>query len=241
MKKILLALLVTTLVWGQDTQDDTDLTVEHNATELLLETPQTVKEVESDLYVTYEELPSKLYKNQLFTISAKIVNANQELSKLVREVAAFDGIKVLQNYPDSKKDAYTTIDTYYFQAKERRIKTPDLYYMLNRTDQSVLPVKLDGKYFSTIELKSDDDFCQILAQDFKITSYKTTPYDQLTNIIVFSAEADAANIEDFNLTHAVRQGFYSHKYMLPMSRMTYYAVVPKHLRKLEFNYFNIQE
>ncbi|MDH5464309.1 MAG: hypothetical protein OEW60_01695 [Thiovulaceae bacterium] len=251
MKTLLAVLFIPLLLLGQTdsehlVQDLTDEQAQYDEPLNVVSSQEqndsniTQLPIEQDLYVTYESFPTKLYKNQIFTVSTKVVNANQEISRLVRELGAFDGIKVLQNYPDSNKSAYTTYDTYYFQAIEKRIKTPDLFYMLKRPiEQAVAPIKLSGKYLSTLALNNDDDFCQILAHDFSVKSYKTTTYDQLNNILVFTAEASYANIEDFNLTRAVQQGFESFKYMLPQSRMTYYAVIPKHLRKLEFNYFNI--
>ena len=175
------------------------------------EEPSSNGSVEKDLYLTYEQFPEKLYINQLFSISTKVVNANQELDELWRELASFDGLKVLQADPISVKEEYTTYDTFFFKVTKALVKTPDIFYkLLRNTTDTIKPKKLAGKFINTVQLQYDDEYCHILARSFEVKNHKTTHYDNTNNIIVFSVIAQEANIEDFNLTHASYQGFESY-------------------------------
>ncbi len=207
------------------------------------ESDRSVQEmVEEDLYLSYEHFPSKIYKNQIFSVTVKVLNTNKNYTELWREFGTFDGMRVIQNFPETDQVDYTSYDTYYFQATKDVVRTPDLLYKLLRDDGiEYQPARVKGKNFATVELQSDEYFCNVLAEEFSVKSYKTTAYDTTNNIIVFSVEAKGANIEDFNITQATIQGFESFKYVLPDAFMTYYAVIPKHIRKLEFNYFDLKK
>lgn len=195
---------------------------------------------ESDLYLSYEKLPTKIYKNQIFTLTTKVLNTNKDISKISATFGTFYGLKVLTVTPQREHKDFTFYDTYYFQATEAQLQTPDLYYKLSREDKEKYePVKLAGKKSFTVNLNFDEDFSHLLAKEFTIDSFKTTNYDQNHNIMVFTANTEFANVEDFNLTVASIQGFESISNELPTRRMTYYAVIPKHLRSVTFTYFNL--
>lgn len=196
-----------------------------------------------DLYLSYEEIPEKLYKNQVFTLTVKVVNTNQSANSFQRTIASFDGIKLLKNEPTTLQKDYITLDTYYLQATKTRVKTPDFYYQIDSHDEneSSSPQHLAGKYIHSVALKAPSYFSQILAKSFSIQSSKTTHYDATHNIVVFSAVANFANLNDFNLSGSNYQGFESYNMdNLEQSRMTYFIVTPKTQKKLYFSYFNLQ-
>jgi hypothetical protein len=233
LKYLLSFLLITFTIFAEDNEsyyyeddDDTNVTI-----------VEDIKE--SDLYLTYETLPKTIYQNQIFTVKTKILNTNKEYSELITSYGSFFGLNILSLTPTREQDEFTSYDTYYFQAKETQFKTPTLNYKLNR-NEDVEPISLEGKNFYAVQLNSDEDFTNVLADNFTIESYKTTQYDQDHNIIVFTASTSFANVADFNLSFATMQGFESMSTTLPEGRMTYYAVIPKHLRMLRFSYFNLQ-
>ena len=212
-------------------QDDTTLESDNNLTRQ-----------ESDLYLSYEKLPKKIYKNQIFTVTTKVLNTNKNNSLLSASFGNFYGVKVLSLKPYRIQKDFTYYDTFYFQATETNLQTPDLFYKLLRSSEyEYTPVKLSGKKSFALNLNTDAEFSHLLAKKFTIESYKTTHYDQNNNIIVFTAATDFANIDDFNISVASIQGFESISGDLPSQRMTYYAVIPKHLRSLNFNYFNLSD
>ena len=195
---------------------------------------------EEDLYLSYESLPKRVYQHQIFSVTIKILNTNRELNELWRAFSAMQGLKLISKEPQVRQEGYTRYETYYFQALASRFRLPDFFYKLVRSNiDQYQPKKLSGRYFNAISLHYDNEFSHLLAQEFEITGYKTTHYDNTHNIIVFSAQTTMGNVEDFNLSIAVNQGFESYVYELPQVRMTYFAVIPKYLQQLSFNYFDI--
>jgi hypothetical protein len=74
-----------------------------------------------------------------------------------------------------------------------------------------------------------------------VTGYKTTAYDQESNIVVFSVKATRCNIASFNLVKATKQGFESQAPNVSESSMTYYAIIPNSEQTLEFSIFNLKK
>ncbi len=235
MLKYLLSLLL--ILTFATAQEDEATYGETDDTAIAVETALQ----ESDLYLSYEQLPEKLYINQLFTLTTKVINANKEYTELIARFGDFYGVKPLSLTPTRTQENFTSYDTFYFQATEAQLKTPDILYNLNRgSDINYEPVKLKGHNSFAVQLNYDQDFCHVLANNLSVESFKTTEYDQDNNIIVFTASTEFANLGDFNLSIASLQGFESLSQTLPSSRMTYYAVIPKHLRSVNFNYFNLK-
>jgi hypothetical protein len=235
LKYLLSLLLVLATLIAQD--DETTHSEEDDGTTVVVE--ELLKE--RDLYLSYEKLPEKLYINQIFTLTTKVINANKEYTDLLTRFGDYYGVTVLSTQPVRTQQDFTSYDTFYFKATQAQLKTPDLFYTLNRaTNDTYEPVKLAGHSSFAVQLNYDQDFCHVLANSFTIESFKTTEYDQDNNIIVFTASSEFANLGDFNLSIASLQGFESRTRSLPDDRMTYYAVIPKHLRSINFNYFNLK-
>ena len=226
MLKLLLSfvLIITTVLAEDDPTIDTPVEIQ-----------------ESDLYLSYEKLPKKIYKNQVFTLTTKVLNTNKEVSRISSAFGSFYGLKVLSITPQRVRDNFTYYDTFYFQATETKLQTPSIVYTLQGSvEDDFQPVTLRGKTISAVDLNFDKDFSHLLAKDFIVNSFKTTNYDQDNNIIVFTATTEFANLEDFNITTASIQGIESISNELPTRRMTYYAVIPKHIRNVNFTYFNLE-
>lgn len=239
MRFLLLAFLtLSTLLFADDlNQTRTAFDADDNISS---ETNNSAMLSEEDLYLSYEVLPKRLYEHQVFSLTVKIVNTNKDNQAIWRAYGAMEGVKLLSKKPITSYDNYTIYDTYYFQVLAPTFKLPDFFYKLTRSDQErYKPKRLPGKYMTAVQLQYNQDFSHLLAESFEISGYKTTNYDNTHNIIVFSVKTRMGNVEDFNLTIALNQGFESAVYELPETRMTYFAVIPKHLRHVNFSYFDI--
>lgn len=199
------------------------------------------EEIEAKLlYQSYSELPKKLFKGQFFPLTIKSLWTQEAYKSLDYDFSDARGLKLLsKNYTRKVQPPYF-FDTFYFQVTKSNVKTPHITTTLtfNNNDEE-LKENLAGKKIETVRLNPENDFSNILAQDFKILEYKTSQYDNNQNIIVFSAEAKMANLENFSLKVATKEGIDEYEEDLPHSYFTYYAVVSKQLNELKFSYFNI--
>lgn len=193
------------------------------------------------LYQSYHELPKKLFKGQVFTLTIKALSTNENYKSLDYDFSNEEGITLL-----SEEKAHALIspyfyDTFYFQVTGNSVRIPDVTTSLEfNNDSEALSETIRGHTIQTIRLNPENDFCGVLAEEFRILEYKTKQYDNQNNIVVFSAEAKMANLKDFSLKAAVKEGIDGHIENLPYSTLTYYAVVSKQFSELKFVYFDIK-
>ncbi len=199
------------------------------------------EEIEAKLlYQSYFELPQKLFKGQVFPLTIKSLSAKEDYLSLSYDFSDALGLQLLSNEQQRRLEPPYFFDTFYFQVTGNRVKTPDVTTSLVFNNYSGgLEETLKGERIETVRLNPEKDFSSVLAEEFKILEYKTSQYDNHQNIIVFSAEAKMANLQDFSLKIATKEGIEAYEVELPHSTFTYYAVVPKQLNELKFSYFDI--
>lgn len=206
------------------------------------ETEETVEEeIQAKLlYQSYYELPKKLFKGQVFTLTIKALSAKKGYERLDYNFSNGSGLTLLSDEKERKINSPYFYDTFYFQVTGNRVRIPDVKTSLIFKDESgSLNETLRGERISTVRLNPEKDFSQVLAENFNILEYKTSQYDNQHNIVVFSAEAKMANLNDFSLQAADKEGIDAYEQELPYSKFTYYAVVSKQLNELKFTYFNL--
>lgn len=192
------------------------------------------------LYQSYHELPKKLFKGQIFTLTIKSLSAKEDYKSLHYGFSDPQGVRIL-----SKKKSREIIepyfyDTFYFQVTDNYVKTPEVTTSLIFENYSGgLQEVLKGVRIDAVRLNPKKDFSKVLANNFTVIEYKTTQYDDKHNIIVFSVEAEMANLKDFSLQAAKKEGIDSYEEDLPYSSFTYYCVLAKNLSELKFTYFNL--
>ncbi len=192
------------------------------------------------LYQSYYELPTKLFKGQIFTLTIKALSAKEDYKSLSYAFSNAVGVELLSEEPVRREEPPYLYDTFYFQVTGNRVRTPDVSTSLLLDDDSEgLKETLAGEMIETVRLNPERDFSSVLGTAFKVLEYKTSQYDNQHNIVVFSAEAKMANLKDFTLKEATKEGIDAYEEDFPYSNFTYYAVVSKQLNELKFSYFNL--
>ncbi|PHR55597.1 MAG: hypothetical protein COA44_10135 [Arcobacter sp.] len=193
------------------------------------------------LYQSYVNLPKKLFKGQIFTITIKALSAQKDYESLNYTFSSAMGIRRLAKDKERHIQEHYFYDTFYFQVIGSRVRIPNVKTTLVFSGlQDSMSETLKGKFIETVRLNPEKDFSSVLANKFKVLDYKTSQYDNQHNIVVFSAEGQMANLKDFSLKVATKEGVDSYEENLPYSTFTYYAVVSKQLNELKFSYFNIK-
>jgi len=193
------------------------------------------------LYQSYFEPPKKLFKGQIFTLTIKALSAQKDYESMNYNFSQAQGIKRLDKDKERKIQAPYFYDTFYFQVTGGRVRIPNVKTTLVFSDlRDEKSATLKGEFVETVRLNPEADFSGVLANKLKILEYKTTQYDNQHNIVVFSAEATMANLNDFSLNIASKEGIDAYEENMPYSNFTYFAVVSKQLNELKFTYFNVQ-
>jgi len=196
--------------------------------------------VQKVLYLSYVDVPERVFKGQIFAVTLKVLSTIGQVDNLTYTFSEAKGLRLLSNEPERIVKGKYAYDTFYFLAQSQWLKTPHI-------EASLLPdeyidtktATLPGKKIDVVTLNPASDFANIIAGDFNVTDYKTTSYNQKNNILVFSAKASQCALDAFHLNQATKQGAESIQIQPDLSTMTYYAVISKKLDNLSFTYFNL--
>ncbi|SFV58065.1 Putative periplasmic protein [hydrothermal vent metagenome] len=196
--------------------------------------------VQKVLYLSYYDLPKRVIKGEVFSVTIKTVAVVKDFEEIEYSLLNAKGVKVLNDaIPYRKENANFLLDTFYFQATDTDVRLPDITATLkDYFGTNYKPATLKGKRIDSISLNPKEDFCNIIAKDFRIKYYKTTAYDDAHNIVVFIANAKNTLLKEFHLQNVYKQGVESLSDSIESSQMTYYVVIDKKIENLHFSYFN---
>jgi len=192
------------------------------------------------LYLSYSDVPKRVIKGEVFTITIKSLSTMEDLEEIQYDFSQQSGVEVLNDTPHREKKGKYFYDTFYLIATTETAKTPDIQATLV-ADEEYEPSFLSGMSLDIFSLNPPKNFSNIIADNFELIEYKTTAYDHEHNIIVFVAQADNSAIEKMHFKEVFKQGIESVKKSYTHSKITYFIVVDKKIENFSFSYFNLQK
>jgi len=174
-------------------------------------------------------------------VTIKAVAAKEQFQDLYYKLEGEQGVEIVSDKNQREKKDIAFYETFYFQAVEKTGRTPDILASLVFENYSgAMQQVLKGKKIETIKLRPDESWCGVIAEDMKITEYKTTRYDSNNNIVIFNISAKMANLNNFVLKNSHKQGIETITSTMPYTTATYYAIIPSFMQNLKFTYFNLE-
>ena len=193
------------------------------------------------LYLSYKDLPKRVLKGEIFTITIKTLSTIKEFIDVTYTLSNSKGLKLLSEFPSRDMDSRYYYETFYFLATSRFARLPDIEAtLINYHQDQFKKTTLIGEKLNVISLNPKKDFANIIANNFELQEYKTTSYDENNNILVFTATATNCDIASFKFSNVVKQGLESVIESYFDSKITYYAVINKDIKTFSFSYFKLQ-
>ena len=199
-------------------------------------------EKKQSIFLSYGKIPSSIIVNQQFAIKVKAIVATQNFDNIKDRVIPQKNFKVLnldENW--TKENDYRYYKTFYMRAKENNATFPQIFLELFKNDQLIASQQFPELKLNIISLHTDKYFSNIVADSLDIVKTKTTKFDENSLLVVLEIVAKDANLKDFKLSWVIRDGVDSFVDKFPMSKIYYYAIVPKYTKKFIFTYFNIKQ
>jgi hypothetical protein len=78
-----------------------------------------------------------------------------------------------------------------------------------------------------------------LSRDLTLQSHHEKKYDEKSNIVVLEINATHANLEDFHIPYAIRDGIDEIKYNGFNQTIYYFAIIPNDIKVFKFKYFDL--
>lgn len=191
------------------------------------------------LYLSHVDIPDRVIKGEVFSITIKTISTVKDFDEISYTFNNRQGLHALNLVPERVQKGQFFLETFNFIATENQARLPDITASI---DSKVLyqTATLSGKELNIITLNPKQNYSNIIANSLILQEYRTTSYDTTHNIIVFTAQAENANLEKINFKNVFKQGIESldeKSYISP--RITYFLVINKDLEQFSFSYFNL--
>lgn len=248
-KSILILLSLLGLLWAepsvltdtvtsvQEVQpSQTPETTEQDAIDALF---SNATENSSGIVLEYSNTPSRLYIGEIFPLTLKLTPTDIASGNIEYTLQGEEGIRIFSQTPIRSIKGDAVYDTFYFLVQSSTIRFPDI--TATATSTGALSNELTGLSLNASSLNPPSTYANVLADSFKVIDYKTTAYNQESNIVVFTVKATRCNIATFSLVNAIKQGFESKIPNVAESTMTYYAIIPNSEQTLDFTIFNLKK
>lgn len=129
-------------------------------------------------------------------------------------------------------------NTFYLKIKQPNYTIPQIKVSVH-TNEGTASESTQSMNGRAIKLDRRGNFSQVLAQDLKVLDTKITSYDTSHNLAVFQLQSVMGNLFDFYLEPYAQQGIESKSGDYKQAEAFYYAIVPKDLNSIRFDYFNL--
>ena len=169
---------------------------------------------ESSLFVSIDDKPAKIYKNDLFSLTLKaLVGVTNDLGSLSSTLTNYNGVRIVsQSYKWRLTDDGSFKMTLYLKATDDSVKLPDIKtsYSINGVEKASSTV--EGETMQTTATPTSAKYCGVLASSLQVTNYKLDSYDGANNILVLDSKREQEIIEkvksinaDDNIKNAIEE------------------------------------
>lgn len=191
------------------------------------------------ILLEHTKLPLHLYVGEIFPLTIKLTPTDIASGNIEYTLQNEEGIRIFSQTPHRSVKKDGVYDTFYFLVQSTTLRFPDITATATSTGE--VSSTLAGTSLNASTLNPPSTYANVLADSFKLVDYKTTAYNQESNIVVFTIKATRSNIATFSLQNALKQGFESKRPNVGESQMTYYAIIPNTEQTLDFTIFNLRK
>ena len=190
------------------------------------------------LYLSYEEVPKRVVKGEIFSITLKVLSTLKDTNDIEYKFTNYEGLKPLNTIPHREQQGKYLIEKFYFLTTGNIARLPDIQASIAGSN-NYKTTTLKGNELNVITLNPNKNFSNIIANSFEVTDYKTTTFDDKHNIIIFIAEATNCDISAIKFNKVFKQGIESVTESYLDSKVTYFLIVDKGIENFSFSYFNL--
>ncbi len=193
------------------------------------------------IFLSYQQLPKKVYIHQHFLLNIQAVLTNPQIKTIQTSFTGGKNFKVLNpdaGWKEIGENRYTI--EYNIKFLKADASLPTLRVTVQDRKGHLFSEDLKAPLQKHIALKEDPLYSNVLAKTFHIKSHHEKKYDDHSNIVLMEIDATEANLEDFHLPFASREGIDSMKRDADKESIYYFAILPNYQKEMKFKYFNLE-
>lgn len=142
-----------------------------------------------------------------------------------------------------KADSDVYMATFYLEAKNVEAKSLRVSLNLKRNGEDYQNANINIFLPKLKELRSDENFNHIVADNLEVKKFKTTKFDDINNIMVVELYGNNVDLSSFNLENKtiLKQGVDTITGDFGSQSAYYFAVFKPNKKTLDFNYYNLKK
>jgi hypothetical protein len=194
------------------------------------------------IYLSYENVPDKVYKNQRFLVEIKALVTSSNFDYLTLTHTGGRNVDVLDEKLQWEKIANNQFKAkVYFKAYEGNFVLPKFIVTKVKGFEIIETVVLDNEKIAYSDIGvGNQNFTGVIASQLNLRAYKTKQYNNKEALTLVDIDASNSNLEDFRLEGILEQGISKlNDEDRPQQNLVYYFVTPVFEKKVIFSYFDI--
>jgi len=192
------------------------------------------------IFLSFVEKPEKIYLSQHAILKLKAVVTDENVDSMSTVFLNHKKISILNsNNPWIKTSSNSYENSFIIKALSTSAAMPNIKVNITTSNGKTYSEVLPSYKPKIVALREDKEFCLVLSKDLTLTSHNQKKYDEKTNIVVLEIRANGANLEDFHIPYAIRDGIDEMKYDKGAQIIYYFAIVPNDIKVFKFKYFDI--
>ncbi|KIM05056.1 MAG: hypothetical protein KN64_04570 [Sulfurovum sp. AS07-7] len=192
--------------------------------------------------IEYSYVPKKVYEHQVIPISFVGTNiSDADILKFGFYNALNQKIMPILEEPTILKSESKTFYTFYFKASTQGILYVPVVSLIYNGKENILN-GFEIKVQTLPAPKSKNKFSGIIASNLKVKTSQATIFDEKSNLLTLSLDANDANLEDIISYPSTNDGVENIKRKDSRVEGKYFLILPQNKKEFIFTYFNsVQE
>lgn len=130
-------------------------------------------------------------------------------------------------------------NTYVYTITGKDVVIPPLRAKVTLDDGRYEEVIAQGATFQAIELSSNANYINVIADSMEVVDYRSKEYDEANNIVIFQFQLQGGNLNAMKIAQYQKQGLENSRVVDGVTYGIYYVVLDKSVRVLSFDYFSL--
>lgn len=192
------------------------------------------------IFLSYSQKLEKIYLSQHATINVKAIITNEKLTDIHTSFINGKNVEILNKDRPWQKISDTSYEnSYIVKLFSTSAKLPDIKISASSKEGKVRHKTLEAYKPKIVALREDKAFCLVLSEDFTLNNHHEKKYDEKSNIVLLEINASKANLEDFHIPYAIRDGIDEIKNTGDVQSIYYFAIIPNDIKLFKFKYFDL--
>ena len=148
-----------------------------------------------------------------------------------------------KNFQWVKSEDNKYVGTFYLEATNIDAKTLKVSLTLKRNGENYQSSSINIFLPKLKELRSDENYNHIVADNLEVKKFKTTKFDDINNIMVVEIYGNNVDLSAFNIENKtiLKQGVDTINGDFNSQSAYYFAVFKPNKKSLDFNYYNLKK